>query len=133
MSRMVVDASVAASWLFDDEDDARAAASLSALDETQGIVPQLWHYEMRNILLMAQRRKRISTSGFQERVAALDELPLETDGTADLDHALALAGAHGLSFYDALYLELACRRQASMATLDAKLITAAQAEGVIIV
>ena len=57
---LVVDASVSASWLFDDEDDQEADAALAALETAEGIVPQLWHYEMRNILLVARRRQRIS-------------------------------------------------------------------------
>jgi predicted nucleic acid-binding protein len=127
---IVVDASVAACWLFDDESDPRAAAALAALADAPGIVPSLWHYEIRNVLLVARRRQRISGDGLAERVAALADLPLETDNDPDLDAALALAERHGLSFYDGLYLELACRRQAVLASLDDRLVTAGRAEGV---
>lgn len=130
MTAIVVDASVSASWLFDDEDDQRAAAALAALEEAPGLVPQLWHYEMRNILLVAVRRGRITHDGMIERIAALADLPLETDNDPHLDRALALAEAHRLSFYDALYLELAARRGAALASLDARLAEAARAEGI---
>ncbi|QYU67487.1 type II toxin-antitoxin system VapC family toxin [Leptolyngbya sp. 15MV] len=126
---MVVDASVSASWLFDDEDDPRAAATLDRLAIAPGIVPQLWHFEMRNILLVARRRQRISAQGLAERIASLADLPLRTDTDPDLASALDLAGRHGLSFYDGLYLELAARLQIPLATLDAALIRAARAEG----
>lgn len=53
MTPIVVDASVAACWLFDDESDARAVAALAALEEAPGVVPALWHYEIRNVLLVA--------------------------------------------------------------------------------
>jgi predicted nucleic acid-binding protein len=130
MNAIVVDASVAASWLFDDEDDPRSAMALRALEDGPGLVPQLWHYEMRNILLVAVRRGRISEGGMVDRVAALDDLPLATDNEPNLGRALALASLHNLSFYDALYLELACRREAALATLDARLNEAARLEGV---
>lgn len=132
MNALVIDASVSASWLFDDEDDPRADAALTVLESRAGLIPQLWHYEMRNILLVARRRERITRKGMRQRVAALSDLPLETDGDQDLDHALALADTHRLSFYDALYLELACRRGASIASLDARLVAAAEAEGVMV-
>lgn len=130
MSTLVIDASVSASWLFDDEDDPRAAQSFSMLEDAAGLVPQLWHYEMRNILLVALRRERITQGGMIDRVAALSVLPLETDNEADLGRALTLAETHRLSFYDALYLELAIRRAAGLVTLDARLQEAAEKEAV---
>ena len=131
MTALVVDASVAASWLLQDESDPRAEAALSALEEGPGLVPLLWHYEMRNVFLVAHRRGRLGPEGLAERVAALGDLPLETDGAADLAAALTLAARHGLSFYDGLYLELACRRGGRIVTLDGRLATAARAEGVV--
>ncbi|MDR7510941.1 MAG: type II toxin-antitoxin system VapC family toxin [Armatimonadota bacterium] len=129
MSPLVVDASVAATWLLDDESDARAEAALALLEQVPGVVPQLWHFEMRNILLVAWRRGRISDQGLAERVAALAELPLSTDAAPDLAAALDLAARHGLSFYDGLYLEAARRLGATLASLDQALVRAARAEG----
>ena len=65
-----------------------------------------------------------------ERIRALRELPLGTDTAPDLDVALALARAHELSFYDAIYLELAQRSELPLATLDTRLAKAATMEGV---
>lgn len=129
MNALVVDASVAASWLFDDEDDPRAGRALARLEDFGGIVPQLWHYEIRNVLLVAQQRQRITAQGLDDRLAALTELPLQIDTTPDLAVALALARNHGLSYYDGLYLELACRLRSTLASLDAALVRAAVAEG----
>lgn len=129
MTPIVVDASVAATWLLDDESDARAEAALGLLEQAPGVVPQLWHFEMRNILLVAWRRGRISAQGLAERVAALAELPLSTDAEPDLATALDLAARHGLSFYDGLYLETARRLGATLASLDQALLRAARAEG----
>ncbi len=125
MTAIVIDAAVSASWLLGDEDDPRAGRALTALEERAGIVPQLWHFEMRNILLVAHRRDRITRDGMAERVFALADLSLETDGEPDLDRVLALADVHRLSFYAALYLDLAVRRGAELASLDLRLLEAA--------
>lgn len=58
-------------------------------------------------------------------------LPLVTDHDQDDARTLVLARRHALSSYDAAYLETAKRRGATIATLDAKLATAATAEGII--
>ena len=68
--------------------------------------------------------------GAAERLDSLRRLPILTDQEADLKAAFDLAREHGLSFYDALYLELAKRRKAPLATLDIQLARAATAERV---
>ncbi len=130
MSALVVDASVVIAWLFDDEDEPRADKALEHLAEEGALVPHLWHLETRNILLVAERRGRLSAHAAKERLDALKGLPIQTDDEPDLDSALDLARAHNLSFYDALYLELAIRERTDLATLDRALGQAAMAEGV---
>ena len=130
MSGLVVDASVAVSWLFDDEDEPRALQALEHLAEEGALVPHLWHLETRNALLVAERRGRISAAGVKDRLDALKGLPVTTDEEPDLQSAFDLARTHELSFYDALYLELAKREGARLATLDESLARAAVAEGV---
>jgi predicted nucleic acid-binding protein len=127
---IIVDVSMAASWLLPDEHDARAVEAARALKETSGLVPQLWHYEMRNLVLMAVRRKRLSAEEAAERVGVLLEIPIETDGEPDLDAAFSLAAKYDLTYYDGLYLELARRRHASLATIDRRLLAAARSDGV---
>ncbi len=129
MSVLILDASVAAAWLFSDETEPRADAALARLAEEGAFVPRLWHLEIRNVLLVAERRGRISAEHALELLDALSELPIRTDTTPDLAVAFALARAHGLSFYDAVYLELAQRRDGTLATLDAALARAATAAG----
>lgn len=129
MSIIVVDASVAASWLFDDEADAYASTVLDSLGTTDGVAPLLWQFEMRNILLSARRRNRITQKEMANRLAGLAAIPLRLDGDADLDHAFALADRHRLSYCDALYLELTLRLSARLASLDAALVKAAKLEG----
>lgn len=129
MSGLVVDASVALSWLFDDEDEPRAVQALEHLAEDGAVVPHLWHLETRNALLVTERRGRISGAGVRERLDALKGLPVTTDDEPDLQSAFDLARTYELSFYDALYLELAKREGARFATLDESLGRAAVAEG----
>ena len=129
MSPLVLDASITADWLLSDEFDPRAASALAWLRKDEATVPQLWHYEVRNALLVAERRGRVPKSRTTERLDSLRGLPIVTDQGADLQAAFDLARAHGLSFYDALYLELAKRREATLATLDAGLARAAISEG----
>ena len=130
MSGLVVDASVAAAWLFDDEAEPRGDRVLERLEDEGALVPQLWHLEVRNCLLVAERGARLSTGEVMDRLDALRKLPIITDAEPDLQSAFDLARAHGLSFYDAIYLELAKRQSAELATLDGALTRAAAAEGV---
>lgn len=132
MSTLVVDASVTLAWLFDDETDARADRVFERLIESGALVPQLWHLETRNALLTAERRGRLSVAEISERLDALKSLPIRTDDRPDLQVAFEMAGLHDLSYYDAIYLELARRREGELATLDGALSLAAVAEGIIL-
>jgi predicted nucleic acid-binding protein len=130
MSGLVVDASIVMAWLFDDERDSRADEVLELLVEDGALVPYLWHLETRNTLLVAERSGRLSTEGVKERLDALMGLPIQTDQEPNLQSAFDLSRVHNLSFYDAIYLELAKREGATLATLDRTLNRAAVAEGI---
>ena len=130
LSEIVIDASVAAAWLFDDEFDQSTADVMSNIPADVGIVPRHWHLEMRNALLMGERRGRIAPEHIAESLNGLNRIILRTDTEPDLDAAFSLARARGLTIYDAVYLELALRRRAALATLDGRLRRAAAAERV---
>ena len=129
MNRFVVDASVAAAWLLDDEEEVLADAALVRLETDVALVPQFWHLEVRSALLGAERRGRIGVDEVDERLRRLGELPVRTDTEPHIGTAFALARTHGLSMYDAVYLELAQRSDAPLATLDKALARAAGAAG----
>ena len=129
MSRFVLDASVAGAWLLEDEDDPVANAAMSRLATEFALVPQLWHLEVRNTLVVAERRGRVGAAGLDDGLRRVGELPIRTDTEPDLGTALALARRHRLTVYDALYLELAVRADAPLATVDRALASAAVAEG----
>ena len=103
--------------------------ALVRLESDEALVPHLWHLELRNSLLVATRRGRLSADGATERLNALRDLAVRTDTEPGLSLAFVLAEKHGLTFYDAVYLELAVRYKAPIATLDKALARAADAEG----
>ena len=133
MSAFVLDASVAVTWLVGDEDNPLADAARWRIVDGGAFVPQVWHLEVRNALLVAELRRRISAGGTAARLKSLKELPIYTDTEPDLETALELARGHHLTIYDAVYLELARRRDEALATLDTELARAATAEGVALV
>ena len=129
MSGFILDASVAVSWLVRHESESESLAALNKLRQDGAVVPQLWHYEVRNALLVAERRGRIAEGAATSRLRNLDGLPIVTDRNAQLDDAMELAFAHELSYYDALYLELASRLGLPLATFDSRLVAATNAFG----
>ena len=126
----MLDASIAVRWLIAGDGGEEAQAVLDRLRVSGAIVPQLWHYEVRNALLVAERRTVIPRQAAVLRIRTLSGLPIATDREAALDQAMELAVTCGVSYYDALYLELACREALPLATLDRRLIAAATAAGV---
>jgi predicted nucleic acid-binding protein len=86
-------------------------------------------FEIRNLLLVGERRGRIDAVDGARFLAHLDSLPLERDDAPSSTRLLTLARAHGLSAYDTAYLKFAQRRTLCLATLDRRLAAAATAEG----
>lgn len=101
--------------------------------ERGAVVPSLWRLEVANGLLGAVRRGRLAVERRDALLEALLEMDIAIDAETDL-HAwsgtVRLAEAHGLTAYDAAYLELAQRRRLPLATLDAALAQAAREAGV---
>ena len=127
----VLDCSVTMAWCFEDE-------RTQATDDLMGgavpvLVPQIWPLEVGNVLMLAMRKGRITTSKQKQFLGLLKLLPITVDvfGLDEtLRHVMTLAGEHHHTTYDASYLELAIRTEAAMATLDADLRRAARRMGV---
>ena len=127
LAAFVLDCSVTVSWLMPDE-----SFDLNLLDqvvEKGAIVPSLWSLEIGNVLLIAERKKRITLEQRQKAIHTLSELPIVVD-TLTSDHAwletMELAERYDLTLYDASYLELALRRSLPLATFDKSLKRAAE-------
>ena len=130
----VVDASAALPWCFVDETTPETEALLNRLKSGDtAFVPPHWSFEVANSLLMALRRGRIGQEKRDRFLEDLRSLPIQPDMESmaqAFDRVLMLAEQYKLTVYDAAYLELALRRGLPLASLDADLCKAAQAEGV---
>ena len=127
---IVIDVSIAASWCFADEQSEAAERTLDELPRLEGVIPGIFRYEICNVLIVNERRGRIDKAGSERFLMRLRDLRLLQDDAHDEGTVMALARNHGLSAYDATYLETALRRVDSLATLDRDLANAAAAEGV---
>ena len=124
-----LDTSIAACWAFPDEQDPRADAALARVRVEDAVVPSFWWFEVRNILVVNERRKRIAESGTNSFLRELARLRIRVDREPEESAVLRLARTHRLSVYDASYLELALREGIPLATLDTQLAAAALSEG----
>lgn len=134
--RLIPDASVALAWLLDRVDVNESLLARHLLDVAHGsqnTVPHIWRVEVANGVLRAERSARISKAQVSAFNLLLDNLPISPDhseAAASISRTCQLARAHGLTAYDASYLELALRQRACLATFDRQLADAARASGV---
>ena len=133
---LVIDASMALAWMFERQqasDAERASRLLAACGEKAWWVPGLWHLEVANALVVAERRGVIAPSASDLFLARLSSLPIctEAEATRELQsRVIPLARSHSLSSYDATYLDLALRLNATLASFDRRLIQSAADLGV---
>jgi predicted nucleic acid-binding protein len=132
-SAFVIDSSVALTWLFKDEATMRTNELLERLNSDSAVVPAWWYVELTNVIALAERKGRITpaqTATFIEELSKFDiDIDAEAPGRA-FTHLLSLCRAYHLTSYDAIYLDLAMRRQLPLATLDEPLRKAAKKVGV---
>jgi len=129
----VLDASVSACWAFDDEQHTTADAALQRSEVDEICVPSLWWFELRSLLIMAGRQKRLKIARTTAFLRTIQRLKLSIDPAPEGEDVLRLARGHGLTVYDSGYLELAVRKGLPPATLDRSLAMAAESEGVALV
>jgi predicted nucleic acid-binding protein len=126
----VVDASVAICWFMPDERHRVADAAYRRITDDPAVTPVLWWYELRNVLIVNERRGRLDSAKSARVLRLLRGLPVTIDADAEEEALMQLARRHRLTVYDAAYLELALRKGHPLATLDAALSIAARAERV---
>lgn len=130
---IVVDASVAAAWCFDDEVSPFTEAALDDVVRTGARVPALWLVEMTNVLVMAERHGRLDAQRVDRFVEVLLALPVIVDHGEPgvlVPAVVRIARAQRLTAYDAAYLELAMRVGLPLATRNTSLRAAADRVGV---
>ena len=129
MNSFVVDNSVVMSWCFNDEANKYGDAVLDILTESTALVPPIWPLEVVNVLLVAERRNRLKQVDSVRFITLLSQLPIVVElekPERKMKDFLALGRANNLSSYDAAYLDLAMRNDCPIATLDKKLVEAAE-------
>jgi predicted nucleic acid-binding protein len=126
----VLDASVAACWLLPDERHPVAEAAYKRIANDQAVAPALWWFELRNLLIVNERRGRLDAAKTARALRLLRALPVTIDASVEEETLMQLARHHRLTAYDAAYLELAVRKGLPLATLDSALCVAARAEAV---
>jgi predicted nucleic acid-binding protein len=124
---IVIDANIAIDW-FLNEPAKIAEFALDAVAADGAIVPQLWRWEVQDVL------RRLNLAGRLTRPvdfirSELRELPITVDDglTGLFGDEAAIAARYNLTVYDAAYLELALRLRAPLATTDKALAAAAKA------
>ena len=126
---LVVDASIALAFPLG-EAHPGIVATLRRVLEDEWTVPSVWWFEVRNGLIVNERRGRLTEQMVGMALQELSQTAVTFDRSPDESIIMALARRHRLTFYDAAYLELALRERLALATLDRALAEAAQREGV---
>ena len=129
----VLDCSMTMAWLFEDEQTEYSEKVLDSLNTNKAIVPTLWIYEVLNVLLVAERKKRITHTQSILFLETLKHLPIEIEDQLLLpkcESLLSSARDYHLSAYDAAYLDLAMHKGYPLASLDKQLLNAASEAGV---
>lgn len=129
---MVIDASVAASWFLKSQATRRAGELLANREAHAFVAPIYFAVELRNVLLLAERRAAITTAKVEENILRASVLiDIEHgDVHAEAEDAMGTARAFGLKLYDAIYLTKALKEGRGLASRDRQLLEAASAAGV---
>jgi len=133
VKEFVLDSSATLPWIFASEATPATRTLQDVLaQDGKAWVPALWHLEVANVLLGARRKRHLDQAGAAKFLSTLALYDIEVDHatmTAAWSSTLALAESHGLTAYDAAYLELALRRGLPLASLDEPLRRAMQQAG----
>ncbi len=127
--QLVLDGSITVAWALADEEGI-AGAILDRVRADGARVPSLWWYEVRNALIVNERRRRLTEVDTTAFLRDLSQLRIALDYEPDESRVLTLSRRHRLTVYDAAYLELAQRKVLPLATLDAELARAARRDKV---
>lgn len=134
MNRFVLDASVVLAWCFPDENASLAQHIADMFKRgATALAPSFWPHKVLNALLAGERRRHISKGLVQNFLDDLVRLPVTLDEiTAGgmFSRIPSLSRDHGLTAYDAAYLDLALIRELPLASLDDDLIRACKRAGV---
>ncbi len=133
MTTFVLDGSITIAWCQRDNPDHYADDVLNSLSDATAVAPAIWPLEVVNVLLAAERRQRVTRFQSRQFLNTLQMLPIQVEDHGDaspMESLLDVASRHGLTAYDAAYLDVALRRGIPLATLDAALRKACATAGI---
>ncbi|HEY0425445.1 MAG TPA: type II toxin-antitoxin system VapC family toxin [Rhodopila sp.] len=120
MKEVVVDASVAAKWVVDEEYSTEAA---SLLQYDARHAPDHWQAEAVNVLWSKVFRGDLTAPDAHERMMVLLRAPVVAAAITDLlPRAFAISVGNAVTIYDSLYIALAEKRDIPFVTADQRLI-----------
>lgn len=133
MTDFVLDTSVTMAWCFPDEETPETRGLFARMPANEAIVPAIWSLEVASVLLIGERRQRLTQAQTAQFLQLLRTFAITVDAVppmVTINAVMMLGREHRLSSYDAAYLELAMRHGLPLATLDQTLRAAANAVGV---
>jgi predicted nucleic acid-binding protein len=133
---LVLDASMTIAWLFNAERSTIVKLVVQRVAAEGALVPSIWRLEVANSLRNAVKRRRCTVEYALQSMYRLAQLRVSVDSETDRhawNETWELSQIHGLTAYDAAYLELAARTKRPIATCDAALVRAASHVGVDVV
>lgn len=129
----VLDCCVTMSWCFEDEFDEYAREVLKSLKQNNALVSPLWNLEVTNVLLMAEKRNKLTPADSTRFLELLNSLPIYiSDSIYTNSEIINVARNYKLTSYDAIYLLLAMHEGKPIATKDKALMKACLENGVTI-
>lgn len=132
---VVLDASIVIATLLPEAGSLDAEATLEQGAADGILVPALWWLEVANVAMLAERRGKVSGAVREAWLGGLGQLRIGTDHEAApraWHEVTRLALRHGLTTYDASYLDLAIRSAGRLGSFDRALRRAAAAEGIML-
>ncbi|MFO1025558.1 MAG: type II toxin-antitoxin system VapC family toxin [Acetobacteraceae bacterium] len=132
----MLDSSATLAWTLPGDGSAATDALLEAVGRDGAAVPTQWSLETANVLLIAERRGRITAAERRQALDILMALPIQIHAQpilATFSSIVDLAAAHDLTVYDASYLDPAISTALPLATLDRALRQAAHRVGLALV
>lgn len=130
---IVIDASITIAALSPDERTDDTERYLSTIAENDAVVPAIWALEVMHVFRRKVTQGLVSAEIATEALAAAQLLNVRvssTSASAAFTDIGRLARIHGLSPYDAAYLDCALKLDHPLATLDRRMRTAAAIEGI---
>lgn len=130
---IVIDASITIAALSPDERTDDTERYLTTIAVSDAVVPAIWALEIMQVIRRKVTRGLLSAEIATEALAAAQLLNVRVSATsaaAAFSDIGRLVRLHGLTPYDAAYLDCALRLDRSLATLDRRMRAAAAVEGI---